>query len=720
MAFDRFMIAPLEGGLQNNVRPWLIPDEAYQVCRNAYVFRGRTRKRVGSRYMGNTGTQLNSRLRINVGITDAGGNTIGIVVPGVFPLTQIGQMFSIGTEIFTVVTLVAPFIMLKTGSTVLATFDTTTGTVQFTGATPLTVIYYYPALPVMGFANYQIGAINAQPSFAWDTKFAYQFTSGGWERLTGGADVWTGNDSQFFWTTNWIGIDASQVLLYETNFNIADGIRYWDGLIWTQTNFILDNIGTVMDTALMLFTFKNRLVALHTIEGGNEFVNRARFSKAGNPLAANAWNSDIDGNGDFLDAPTKEPIISAQILKDHLIVFFESSTWELVFTGNQLVPYLWQQLNIELGAESTFSTVPFDDRIVTEGNVGIHACNGYNVQRIDQKIPDEIFNILRENNGIKRVYGIRDYFTQLVYWTFPSNDNGTRYPNRVLVFNYVTGSWAFNDDSITAFGYFNSESAITWGNAFTTWGETTYTWGSAELSDLYKKIIFGNQEGYVLFQEPGVTRNAGALQITNLTVSGTLITLTIIDHNLTTGDYILLENIVGDPLIEALNFSIFQIAEVNKDQILIVAGGVTGVYAGGGTAALVSQVNIVTKQYNFYVKQGKNALVSKVDFMVDKTNTGEITVDYNVSTSPFSMVNQSQATNCIVGNNILETRPYALVPLEQSQTRLWHPVYFQADGEVIQFNLYWTDDQITNPDISLVDFQLHAFVIYAQPISRLQ
>jgi hypothetical protein len=70
-----------------------------------------------------------------------------------------------------------------------------------------------------------------------------------------------------------------------------------------------------------------------------------------------------------------------------------------------------------------------------------------------------------------------------------------------------------------------------------------------------------------------------------------------------------------------------------------------------------------------------------------------------------------------MGNNILETTPYATVPLEQSQERLWHPIYFQSDGECIQLNIYMSYNQITNPDIAFADFELHAMVLYTQPTS---
>jgi hypothetical protein len=72
---NRFFIAPYDenSGQQNNIKPWLIPDNAFETLSNAYVFRGRVRKRFGSRYFANDNDPLKSRLRVNVGTADAAG-----------------------------------------------------------------------------------------------------------------------------------------------------------------------------------------------------------------------------------------------------------------------------------------------------------------------------------------------------------------------------------------------------------------------------------------------------------------------------------------------------------------------------------------------------------------------------------------------------------------------------------------------------------------------
>ena len=143
----------------------------------------------------------------------------------------------------------------------------------------------------------------------------------------------------------------------------------------------------------------------------------------------------------------------------------------------------------------------------------------------------------------------------------------------------------------------------------------------------------------------------------------------------------------------------------------------TGVYQGGGLISRVSQINIKTKQYNFYAQIGRNSFVNKVDFLVDRTTNGQIDVNYYVSTSSDNLLLNSANTGSLLGTGTLDTFPYPLIPLEATSTRLWHPVYFQAEGEVIQFELTMNSLQMLNPLIRQAGFQLHAMCIYSNPSS---
>ena len=771
MAFDRFFIGPLQTGLQQNQRPFLIADDAFDLLQNAYVFRGRVRKRFGSRLMGSGFSSpvtepLFSRLRVQVG-------TIGAptAVPGT--IFKPGQMFSAGDQIFTVSVLGTPGMMLSTGPGT-GTFNTTTGAfvLSGTGLAGGTPIWFYPAEPVMGLCNYQNGPINNQPSYGFDTQFAYLFSGGFWQRS--GTVLLTGTNLNFVETCNYRGtIPGGPPSLFISNFK--DPIWYTqDGSTWVETTganafYFLPNNGAIhtgafVNTARLIVSFKNRLLLLNTVEDNGSgtltsYTNRVRYSYNGSPFARNAWyepnqqdssggvvnKNNIAAGAGFIDATTEEQIISAEFIKDRLIVYFERSTWELAYTGNYVIPFVWQKINTELGSEAQFSTVPFDTVILTMGTTGVHACSGSNVERIDTKIPDKVFEIQNRNLGVQRVYGIRDYFTELVYWSFPAtqdnaNTGDSPYPTQILIYNYRNSSWAIFTDCITAFGYFeqqNMNSSITWASLGSlTWEEASMTWGSGVLDANFRQVIAGNQQGYTFICDPEENRNARAMQITNMVQSGTTVVVTCVDHTLTAvntedptiGDYVILENFQGCTLTSTPSTlypdNIFPVYDVlSNTQFVIPSVILTGTYTGGGTVSRVSNINIESKQWNPYLADANNVYLARIDFGVMKTAFGEITVDYYPSASDVSMLEAGTGTGTIMGNGVLETRAYdpAFYPLEKDQQRLWHPVYFQSTGECIQILMYFSPAQIVVANIAFSEFELDGLVLMTKRDSdRLQ
>jgi len=705
---DKFMIAPVTVGLQTDVRPWLLPDSAFATLNNAVVFFGRVRKRFGSAPMNSLPSpqfrQLYSRLRINIGTTAAVSGNFSATVPGA--VFNVGQQFSIGNTVLTVPSLGAPVTLLTTGAAT-GTYNTTTGALVITGNTenPLTAVYFYPATPVMGFVDYENSTlINQETLFAFDTQFSYYFTGTQWENLsTAAAGTWTGTDYNFPWATNYRGIAAYNNYLFVVNYNPTDRVRYYDGANWnilTGAGIQYDSsAGDEIYTARIVLSFKGRLLLLNTVEflgstaSLQTYTNRVRYCQVGDPVSAGQtpWREDIGGKGGFIDAPTKQAIISARILKDRLIVYFEESTYELVYQGNQELPFTFQQINAELGVESTFSTVTFDRSIIGVGNIGVHACNGAYVERIDDKIPTEVFNVKVTGNEMNRIYGVRDFFNQMVYWAIPSVANAnTVYPNQVLVYNYQNGTWAMYDDSITAFGYVQRFEQLPTG---------------------IKDVLAGNQEGFTFVCNADEFRNSAALQISKIIYATPVVTLTVINHNLSTNDFVAIENAQG---LTGINNAVYEVTVVDANTFTINLVGMTGTYTGLGTVARVSRIDILTKQYNFYSSNDRNCHVKAINFFVDRTDTGVMTVDflpYNFSTNP----------PVPLTSMILETFPYTLYPIELLQTQLWHAVYPNAEGNLIQLRIYQSDAQLLASTMDGVDFEMHAMLFTADSTTnRLQ
>lgn len=465
---------------------------------------------------------------------------------------------------------------------------------------------------------------------------------------------------------------SSGGVLFNLERNIGNGTVVGDGIKWLDqdksgwVNFAppLNGSGSTtnyLQSASMIFPYKNRLVVLNTIEGtfttGSPTNNyqRARWSQNGtvyyaSPVPSNfpggvdsqAWRDDVVGKGGYIDAPTLEQIISAQFVKDTLIVYFEHSTWQLRYTGNELLPFVWEKINTELGAESTFSVIPFDKTTIALGAVGIHTCDTVNVQRLDGKIPDEIFNIQNIHQGPQRVFGIRDYFYQLVYWSVPysgintENEMGTasdfKFPNKLIVYNYVDHSFSFFNDSFTCFGYYQAANPVTWGSESILWSDLDVLWSDPEIDNAFTiNVLGGNQQGFVeiLMQE---SANDQSMFISN--ISGSTITST--NHNLQPGQFIKVLTASGITSGVGIIYKVISITDPNN---FVVHQPLIGTFTGSGTLSVVNNMSILTKRFNPFIQEGAQVRLVKTDFYLDKTTNGQISVNLYINEDSSTPIN---------------------------------------------------------------------------------
>lgn len=734
MPFNRHIIAPYEqgAGLQTNKRPWLITDNAFSQMVNLYAFRSRLRKRFGTTYLLTSVITTPSFPHLGSRVFHDLGVSALTVATGMVPGDRLAaSAFSIGNVMFTVISLAAgPQQMLRTdGLASTATYDSTTGNYNITNVANGLTVKYYTQNPIQAIEKWELGAgILGEPVIAFDTQFAYQWAAGtGWQRIgtsttAPGAGIWSGTEIDYYSVTTFRGTANLPPFFFVVNNNPVDRIQYLDN---TGTWVVLPALVNPTDhiaSARFILSFKNRLVLLNTWEvaGANPAVNyrnRIRYSALGNSIGATAFY-DIPvttGYGGFLDnLGTEEEIIGYEFLLDRLIVYFEHSTWEIAYTGSEAAPFVFQKISTEYGANAQNSTIPESKNIYTFSTQGIHACTGVNVFRIDSAIPQLVYDIKNEflNGESYRTCGIRDFDKEMIYWAYVSAEEaqGTlnRFPNRVLTYNYITKNWAYNIDTFTAFGHF-----------------PPYQIGTQR-----SILLGGNQQGYIVQLDADAYRNASALQITNITYTLTDIILQINDNNIAPLNislglptYIVLENITGTGTIPTLNNTIFPVVSVTGNTITIaneLGVGLTGTYNGGGAIAQVSNYDLSSKEFNPYVSDGKNIFVGKIEFQVDKTNAGEVTLNYFTSTSTQSTLLGSIASGAIIGTNKLDTFPYPLYPLEATSTRIWHPVYFQSSGECLQFRIFMTDEQMRDPLIAFSNFELHSMTLYSEPTGRTQ
>lgn len=791
--YTPFLIANPRVGMERDIEPWLLPEDAYPDLEDCYLWRGRIKKKMGYDLLG----RLN--LQIPVATVVYGPNSasftilfsVSPITPGIVSFVMNGVTFmDNGTGGF-----------FQTDGGGGSTINYVTGAVVLVTVAPLpplTPVFYFPGLPVMGLKtletinNFNTPALNSETLIGFDQIFAYRYQDASSSfinfstyKTTGTLFKWTGNDSDFFWTTNYAQA------FWATNFvpgfqdtptsslGTGDGIRWHDQNITAAgngwVNFLpyvsgpnppMAGVNYRLMGCLMLLPYKGTLIALNTWEGQNyggrvNYAQRARWCKIlASPFydaqlpagfqggtVVESWMSDIPGNGGFIDAPTSENIVSAEFVKDTLIVYFEFSTWQLRFTGIKIQPFVWEKINTELGSVSTFSVVPFDKTTIAVGNVGIHACDSVNVARIDQKIPDEVFSIQNKNAGNERVYGIRDYYPQLVYWAVPylgsefnpdqTNVPTLRYPNKMLVYNYVDQSFSYFNDSFTCFGYFQSRNDVLWRTVSIPlaptepplWSAANFLWVNPQSQSEFPSVVGGNQQGFVetLMEQVG---NEDSLYITNAVPSATFVRITSPNHNLGEGDFIKITKCTGimnfeaDPAAIPPIDGIYKIINyVNANQFDVDVTPLTsrvppllpsGMFTGKGTMTVVSNINILTKRFNPWIQEGAQVRLGYVDFYFNRTDFGKVTVDLYINED------DSKPTNTEICATSPETT-YQVSPdtVPYNEQKLWKRVYFEDVSQLFQINIFLDDSLMIQEKIRISDIQLHGMIPYFSKSGRI-
>ena len=771
-----FLIANAKVGLERDLEPWLLPETAYPELEDCYIFRGRVKKKQGYALLG--------RLKRKIGTTDGAGN-ITVTLPNA-PLSLGTSEFVIGTDFFQdpQVTAGDPVTLLTNGAAVTKTLNRTTGVLTITNSKALTDVFYFPGLPVMGLRSLELTTLNQTLLIAFDTRYSYLFNTA--TRVFNDANfyrggvpivnefVWSGTDSQFFWTTNYAGAlwATNDVFGFQGNSTATtpasgDGIKWFDQDQSGWVNFLPPITGatvggtgtTYLMGALIILPYKDRLVVLNTIEGADfahpkTFAQRARWSQNGTPYNAKnqsggaaptptnfnggtdannqAWSSDVVGKGGFIDAPTLEEIVTAEFVKDTLIVYFERSTWNLRYTGNELLPFIWEKINTELGATSTFSEVPFDKVTIGVGDVGFHACDSVTVERIDQKIPDEVFAIQNSNNGRQRVYGIRDFYNELVYWTVPYvgadqtqaiDDEDAElpppgvsliYPNKIFVYNYRENSFSMFNDSFTCFGNYEKASDILWGDVTTEWQATRFTWLTPAGIQQFPFIVAGNQLGFVEVLDPQQVMNADSLFISNIIVGTPTTTIVVPNHNLTVGQFIKFTSASGITGLSGI-FKVFSISDANTFTVA-TSTAPTGTFTGSGTITVLSNINIVTKRFNPFIENAQQVRLVRCDFYFDTTVNGQVTVNLYIDEDSSNPINATY--------NTVNTFPETTYQVDDDtvpfvNSKIWKRVQFHSISQLFQLQITMNDTQMMTDNVVESDVVLHGIVLYFEPAGRL-
>lgn len=537
--------------------------------------------------------------------------------------------------------------------------------------------------------------------------------------------------------------------------NGGDGIRWYDGfapgtLGWVNFAPPLDNLQSSATTYLMgariMIPFGNRLLAIGTFEATSSsaasptyYGNRIRYCEvtatpfysapvpATNPangFAANAWASNIQGFGGFIDLDTTERIISAAVTQGSLILGLESEQRKMTNTGIETDPFTLQVINPDYGTAGTNAVIPMDKGILTAGEYGFLVTSSYDAKRFDEKIIDQIFQIQQTNNGYERICGARDFVNEVVYFTYYSdsaNSNNT-FPDTTVVFNYREGSFATWYESFTTYGIYKNSSGDTWQTYFTPWENWTTNWEDLG-SDRYSKpwVAGGTPQGFVLIKWSEQSSNEASIEIQAITVAADLqsATITSPNHNLSDGMYIGFWS--GPPSsgvgLQAFNGVVDSVTSINQFVVTFGPSATPGsINPGVWEISIVDHLDVFTKQFPLAWSDARKTRIGAQKYFLDTTSDGEFTVNIFGSQSYESLNDPSDTS--VISSNIVRTRPDDSLGLNDNanqQKQIWHRLPTSAIGDTVQLEFTMSNIQMLDINISTAPWVLYSVILDLYP-----
>jgi hypothetical protein len=445
---------------------------------------------------------------------------------------------------------------------------------------------------------------------------------------------------------------------------------------------------------------------------------------------SNAWFEDQTGYGGYIAAGIDEPMLTCATNEDALILGFQNSQTRFVYTGNDIIPFNFYLISTELGSRSTFSVINMGKNVLTMGDRGFVGASQVSADRFDEEIPDEVFEVRLLENGPERVCSQRDFINQWIYWTYPVNrynELENKFPTQTLQLNYRDDTWAIFYESYTTYGSFRKRTGYTWatiGDIYATWREWNDPWSAGNSTLLQPEVIGGNQQGFVMIRGEG-TAEGNSLSIQSF--SGN--TVTSPDHNLTNGDYIIINNAIGT-ISQQVNGKIFSIYGVSQDTFKINPSISSGTYSGGGLIKRIYAPYIQSKQFPAAWDLASKTRIGVQQYLLTTTAVSQITLLIFLSQNSDSPYNSSPVVpnintinKSLIYTTVLYTCPEStnlgLTPANtnlqmvtaESQAQTWHRVSTSLIGDTVQLGFTLSQEQLrsvnaTTPSIAITGIVL--------------
>lgn len=473
MTYQPFLIAPFRVGLDLDLDPWLLPEDAFAEIKNAHLRHGVIEKRQGFKILAQAAA-TNADFRIT-----AATNTDPVVltlvdVTGLSDGDRIQVNYVVGmTQLNGNQYLVAN----KTGGA--------GGTIELQdlNGNDINGIAYgayisggfvstFPGDRIMGIGNTYDSEGNKN-AYVWDSKRGYFFdkTNQSLEPLDL-SDIFDSGEEDYVMWTNWSSVASTSASplnrIYFTNGKAhsagLNGLRFYSAATEPTAPQAASaslfrptiNGGNAIDGAQFVFAIKQRLLLIGTIEGATVYAQRMRWCAARRPGTpgsfTNEWNDNVPGLGGFVDAPTSEHVVTAQQLQDSIIVWFTNSVWIINPTNDPRLPFKWDKINSFRGADARAGSLEFDRYSLGVSIRGISATDSNETKRIDDRVQDFVTDLIN-SEGFGKTFCARDYQLLRTWILYVGGEEDNDEVNGALILDDESGAWSIYDISMNVLGH---------------------------------------------------------------------------------------------------------------------------------------------------------------------------------------------------------------------------------------------------------------------------
>ncbi len=290
--------------------------------------------------------------------------------------------------------------------------------------------------------------------------------------ITGGSDLFSGSNADFFHSVNWLGTmyftnNVNQLYQYDGSGNVsAFNIQIDDD---PDTNHV--------STARFVFVKNDRLVLLDTVEHGDWISQRCRFS----PVLSTDFSQAGAG---FIDAPTEERMSSVGEVGQDIVVFFQGrhggSIWKLRTSRNLNLPFQWDKITTVDTSYAPYSAVVFNDGgrdgISVIGLNNILWYDGFQVRNLDlERVRDIVDDFDSTKIRLSTAHNVIE--DQHIFYTYTSS--GGSVPDKVLDYNIIEQSWSVYNLPAHVFGTWSDQAVPIWTKA-----DDIFAFDGALMSDM--------------------------------------------------------------------------------------------------------------------------------------------------------------------------------------------------------------------------------------------